>query len=357
MNGKKTCCAFILCVSMLMPVQGLFRIRNVTSDIWFNTAFASQCGSTDDRIPTNDPRVGRLRDTEPDNDWDGLGTAFIILNGALLTAGHVHPGSPNRALEFNVPLSGDCGDLVTPTSPADTYDIDSDTVVEGGATALGAYNDWAVFNCHANSQTGLFPLEAQGAFFRLSYEGVYPSTVRVTGYGQDNNPPISWSDCPLSFYNTDNCTQQTAEGPFRLRTVKPRGVLLEYEVDTEGGCSGSPAIMDPDTAIGIHVFADCTNGYYHGYNWATGFETNADLIDAVNSFTPPNTVYADQGHPSTSPNEDGSVFRPYHRIAEAAQGVPSGGTVAIVFGSYDDTLTISKPMTLVAPFSGVVIGE
>jgi hypothetical protein len=302
----------------------------------------------DDRVPSSNPAVGRMPGAQSVN-----GTVWLTLNGALITANHVPLGTK---IEFNVPRSNPDGSISRPLAK-DIYDIDTTSIV-GGQSGFGY--DFKVFRSRPNAETNLLPLEAQKAFFRV-YDGGYyppgpnpPSAVQVTGYGKDY-------DCDQygCVPNADNYSQQTAVGDFialvDLRALN-RGIMLYHRADTESGSSGGPIHM-PGTALAIGIQAqgpDTCLGFPGENNCGPSFFLNERLINAINSFTPANTVYLDNGHPSTQ--ENGSVFGPYHTLSGAVAGVNSGGTIGIVAGTYNETITIGKPVRLVAPVGTVTIG-
>jgi hypothetical protein len=189
----------------------------------------SQCGATDDRVPSNHPASGRIV---------SIGcTGWIISNGKHVTAGHC---AGSGTLEFNVPPSLSNGTIQHP-GPQDQYAINTGTLqfVNGG---IG--NDWCVFEVFNNTQTGLQPIQAQGASFTV-VQNLGPPTIRITGFGVDVNDP------------TRNQTQQTHAGP----NAGSSGTTMRYQVDTEGGNSGSPVIDDANgQAVGVHTHGGCTTG-------------------------------------------------------------------------------------------------
>ena len=218
-------------------------------------AIASQCGPTDDRLPSTDPRVAR---TSP-----GGCTAWMISDAAncFLTAGHCYSLSGLQVCEFNVPLSNSNGSWNHPP-PADQYVVDHDSAqfVNGG---IG--NDWTYFGCFANTETGLTAFEAQGAAFDLAATPppLSGQTIRITGHGTDNSPS-NW-----------NQIQQTHTGPYAAFFDS----TIQYQVDTTGGNSGSPVINeDTGQAIGVHTHAGCNSG--GGANQGTGIN-NAGLQAAL----------------------------------------------------------------------------
>lgn len=182
----------------------------------------SQCGSSDDRIPSADAAIGRIVPV-------GC-TGWIIKNGKMVTAGHC-TGSSMQVLEFNVPQSNSNGSIVHP-APSDQYTITS--VIEGSY-------DWAVFETLPNSQTGLTAIDAQGKSFDVKQVNS-AGTIRITGFGVDSG--------------TRNQTQQTHVGPYSSST----STKIYYVTDTEGGNSGSP-IIDESTghAIGVHTNGGCSS--------------------------------------------------------------------------------------------------
>ena len=294
----------------------------------------SLCGS-DDRISSTDPAVGRILPVRC--------TGWIASNGSHLTAGHCEVLGDMDILEFNVPASDDDG-TINFSDPVDQYPINQPSI---NFTNGGIGNDWAVFDCNPNSNTGLLPVQAQQSFYRMSRDD-NPGEVRVTGYGSDSTPPGSGGG-----RNSDSNTQQTDSGPFLEEDIQGASdVVIEYIVDTAGGSSGSPVIVNGTTlTIGIHTNAGC-NPPDQG-NHGTGFENDA-LESAIQTFPGSNVKYADKGHPVTL--EDGTVLRPYNTVTEAVNAVSSGGIVSIVTSFYNETMTISKAMTLEAPVGMVTIG-
>jgi V8-like Glu-specific endopeptidase len=343
-----------------------FRIDEVTvgERVGGDAVPTTICGTTDDRVASADRRVGRLSMVWLGN-FSGICTAWLVSNGALVTAGHCVDGDPDGSgpllpdgildldaddiVEFNVPASLSNGTPVF-AHPNDQYPINLNRVswhFDGEGQGLG--KDWAVFAVHPNSNTGLLPQQAQGAFFRMTRER--PSvgaTIRVTGYGADNSPPGSTGG-----YNAQNYTEQTHTGPYQGEFSTGGNIWHEHRVDTTGGSSGSPIIWESTGfAIGVHTNGGCTTT--GGANAGTSFEHDP-LEDGLQAFPGPNVIYVDLV--SIAPAETGSVLQPFNTVLEAASTVPSGGLVSIVTGSYNEQITINRAMTLAAPVGGVVIGR
>ena len=195
----------------------------------------SQCGPTDDRTPSQSPARGRLLDI-------GCTASIYTDSSCMITAGHClsSPGFVD-VLEFNVPRSSPTGALRHP-GPEDQYvPTNHRQFVDGG---IG--NDWGLFEVFPNTQTGLLPFEAQGQ--RLTLRTSLPpinTVLRVVGYGVDFD----------QLFRTQ--TQQKNNG----RLIAINGTGLEYQIDTEGGNSGSAVTMaSDDSVVGIHTHAGCGPG-------------------------------------------------------------------------------------------------
>lgn len=198
---------------------------------------ATQCGTTDDRVASNERSRGRLLN---------VGCTASIYNhvsggrSCMITAGHCSssPGSMN-VLEFNVPLSLSNGTLQHP-GPQDQYACDTGTrVFQNG----GLGRDWGLFKVFDNSNTGLQPFESQNSMVTLgtSVPGAGTPT-NICGFGVDTG--------------TANQTQQIAFGP--LTSVS--GTIVNYSVDTEGGNSGSCVLNNNNSlVIAVHTNGGCTS--------------------------------------------------------------------------------------------------
>lgn len=326
---------------------------------------ATICGETDNRTSSSNSRVGRL--------FKGGCTGWLISNGGVLTAGHCtnDNGDINGVLEFNVPPSSANGNSEW-ADPEDQYPVIS------GSEAFqdnGVGEDWAQFRVGANTETGLRAHIAQG-FFRLTNTSpAIDTTLRVTGYGIDLRPAgtgfqNSDPDCcdpdgegPLGCTydcNSDSRTQQTHTG--RLDDID--GYDIEHEADTMPANSGSPIIWESNgLAIGIHTAGGCDD-FGSGYtNFGTHFG-HPTLSSWINNLRGDDAIYVDTARNINPPFATGSVFNPYDSVGLGVVGVPNGGVVSIVEGSYPasagNTFTVGadgKQMTLEAPVGAVTIGN
>jgi len=222
----------------------------------------SRCGPNDDRVASNHLLTGRIMP---------IGcTGWIIQGGALLTAGHCI-GPSTQTIEFNVPASKPDSTTVSPEIRDQYRVIDSSIVHADNGTG----DDWAIFEVLPNTETGLTPITAQKGAFHLS-NTANPSDVRITGFGVDDG--------------SANQTQQTHVGALTDHQVGGlNSATLRYSVDTEGGNSGSPVILEGggQVAIGIHTNAGCSA--IGGSNAGTSFR-NQGLWAAINNGVPPSFI-------------------------------------------------------------------
>jgi hypothetical protein len=222
------------------------------------------CGTSDNRVASGHPLVGRIMP---------IGcTGWIIQGGALLTAGHCISAS-TQTVEFNVPASQPNGTTVS-AAVRDQYRVVGSSIVDA---FTGVGNDWALFRVLPNTETGLMPIAAQGGAFQLS-NTANPNDVRITGYGVDGPAPNFGNPPPR---NGDNQTQQTHPGALTDHQVGgPNSATLLYTVDTQGGNSGSPVLVEGggNVAVGIHTNGGCSAS--GGANAGTSFR-NQGLWAAV----------------------------------------------------------------------------
>ena len=206
------------------------------------------CQATDIRVPSSDPRVGRI---------DGCCTTFLLDERTLSTAGHCISGTFGQIIQFNVPPSDLAGNPVYPP-PIDQYALRAGSVT---SIANGVGADYAVMSTVRNSVSGLYPGESQGWFrAALVPAGSSSQIWSVTGYGTSG------------VNNTWNLAQKSASGP-RGTTSNS---TLQFRISVTGCNSGSPVIGTNNIdAHGVVTHAGCTAT--GGYNYGTGFGVPAYL--------------------------------------------------------------------------------
>jgi hypothetical protein len=236
----------------LVAPPGAGRSRLILRGLWAGPPSSpqfSQCGPTDDRVLSSDPRVARVLPLSC------TGWLFDDCNHCFVTAGHCLGNSYLDVAQFNVPLSLPSGSVQHPP-PEDQYVVD-DTSQQGSGSGVPVGEDWGSFGCFANSNTGLMPFQRQGGWFTIAAPPSFsPAEVlRVTGYGLDQTP---WDHSQV---------QQTDAGPY----FSYAGTTVRYEADTYGGNSGSPVIWDGGggVAIGVHTHGGCNPSPPYNGNYGT----------------------------------------------------------------------------------------
>ncbi len=315
---------------MVAETNASLKINDITKSTNAPENTGDLCG-TDNRVATTDRAIGRLT-----NGSNSDCTVYISANGSLLTAGHCRTNAIDAGyniVEFNIPQSNDNGSVNHP-NVRDQYPINIGSIRSEYTENVG--NDWCVFLCGQNSNTGLTPAWGQQSFYQLARD-FNPTTVRITGCGVDNGRA--------------NQTVQTHTGTLNSETVdNANDVYFNYSVDTEPGNSGSPIIWDGTrTVLGIHTNGGCANG---GSNKGTSFEAD-DLENAINQIIGNNTIYVDRSHLAST--QSGSIMQPYKSIGTAAANASSGAILSIVTGIYRETVTLTN-VNLQAPVGEIVIG-
>ncbi len=222
---------------------------------------ASICGRIDDRVPSTDPRVGRIA-------GGFYCTAFLFDDHpqCFLTAGHCCAlfdfVSAPPVVQFNVEPSDCDGTPNPPLQAYDQYPIDECSVQYEN---FGVGDEWCYFGVFPTE--GLTPLARQGASYQLAQEvpAPEPSTVlRITGYGADYHPggccdapaciTCGFRQCGGAYLNEDSATEQTHTGPYQ----ELDGTLVRYTIDTEMGNSGSPVEDEAEGLVyAIHTAGGC----------------------------------------------------------------------------------------------------
>jgi len=291
----------------------------------------SQCGPSDDRLTLSRKADGRMMP---------LGcTGWIAATGFYLTAGHCLDGGAASIVtfEFDVPPSL-CDGTTQPAAVNDQYPIIFGSVTWKNSAGLG--NDWGMFNCSANSNTGLLPREGRRAYYHLSKDHtvVSASDIRIIGYGSDDVPV----GCGPGNRNSDSQTLQWHGLSSSNLGESGTGntIWWEYTVDTEGGNSGSAISLwnGEMHAIGIHTNAGC-NPPASGNN-GTSFESN-DLEAAMNTYVQTEVEYVDIGHFQAW--STGTSVRPHTSVQTACDqanaGNGAGRELILIAGTNDDQTT------------------
>jgi V8-like Glu-specific endopeptidase len=300
-----------------LRVTGLIVGEFVSNDDLQQMLARTQCGPNDDRMASGYPYVdGRLM---------SFGcTGWITAAGFYLTAGHCEVLlSSSTIFEFNVPPSLSNG-TTQPASVNDQYPVNYTTSVGQNA---GTGDDWGIFSCGVNSNTGHTPAEHQRAYYHLSKD-LNPPNMFIRGFGVD--------------VGTANQTLQYHTGPANGETVtSATDIYWEYQADTEGGNSGSANLTNGLSgvnfhSVGIHTHGGCaTTNPPTGYNKGTSFEAD-DTEQGMNVFFQTQVEYVDNGH-YTVFTPLGTSVRPHTSVQTAASqanaGHGSGRELILIAGS------------------------
>ena len=267
------------------------------------------CGPTDDRLTSSYQHTeGRLMP---------LGcTGWNTAAGYYCTAGHCLNVSSTslQIMEFYVPASLSNG-TTQPAAVNDQYPVIYSSRVFQEA---GVGDDWGIYNCGANSNTNLTPMEAQRTFYHLTRANNPPSAF-IRGFGVDDDPAGSGGG-----YNSTSQTCQYHSGPANGETFNGSSdVYWQYRADTRGGNSGS-AILSSGGGInfhslGIHTHGGCTST--GGYNHGTSFEAD-DTEIAMNTYWQTQVEYVDVDHHLSSTT--GTSVYPHYSLQNALNQANAG---------------------------------
>jgi V8-like Glu-specific endopeptidase len=306
----------------------------------------------DSRVPTRDDRVGRM--------FNGGGcTGWLLSNGAVCSAGHCVDTGPGNFFSVNVQPSDPDG-TVNPALPNDMFPIDSSNVLWQDSGGWGG--DWGIYALFPNSNTGERAHVGRGFFRPSQIVPVLNTSLRITGYGNDNTPAGATNG-----NNSRHRTEQTSTGPYFGQINGVGGNIYHtYRTDTEPANSGSPIILRlgaVDFSLGIHTDGGCADDG-EGSNKGTSFN-QANLANALNTYPPGGGErYLDTA--SSTATQSGTIFQPFRNFAAAYNSAPDGGQVIMVAGGYPRTTTgnagtfgsgQTKSVTLRAPVGAVTIGQ
>jgi len=234
-----------------------------------SSGYGSICGRSDDRVRSNDNRLGRLLSSS-----GGGCTAWLINDdaGCFLSCAHCSV-SGGSVVEFNVPDSSSTGQIRHP-APIDQYSVDAASIQQDRNYRQG--RDWAYFGTFPNSESGKGAREAYGGgAYELAKPNDVPSasgqTLRVTGYGVTEGSR-----------DRNSQTQRTDTGAFT--SISSSTYIVRYRVDTTGGNSGGPVDVEEGAgkglAFAIHGYGGCTTSGTTSSNSGTSI-TNPEIQRAL----------------------------------------------------------------------------
>lgn len=201
-------------------------------------ALADICGKTDDRLPSNDPRVARF--TAPD-EFTGC-AATLISKNCIVTTGTCAARKENA--EFNVPSS--IAGIPQRSRAEDTYTIDYGFMI---ASRGGVSEEWGVTKLSPNPITGKSAGEVQGYFNIVSRKPKKNDTVKVIQYSHAQGNP---------YEDTLHFAQSSGQGVLVKAGLLFIPAILEYDIDTSYGAPGAPIVnISTGELIGINTHGGC----------------------------------------------------------------------------------------------------
>lgn len=232
------------------------KVLNVVLGLWLtaNVAQAEICGKTDDRVPSFDPKVGRL---VKEGATSGCGATLVGPN-CVITIGEC---AQNRDLvEFNVPAS--VAGISQMSSSEDVYYVDKNaTVFKRG----GIGSQWAVLRLLPNKVTQKNAGDVQG-FYRLAEKkSQNGDPIRVVQYAYALNDiyDIRQGNMPASQYpETMHFAQQVSRGKLVKAGIFLIPEIIEHDADTSYGSWGAPVINEKtNEVVGIDTHGGCRADY------------------------------------------------------------------------------------------------
>lgn len=290
----------------------------------------------DDRVSSSDFRVGRITGC----------TAWLISNGAVLTAGHCAAFRTDPApqvLEVNVPNGNPRSVHPDDQFPVDRTRLTFRHVLDTNGNLT--YDDWCIFGIRPNAKGERAHVKF-GFFCVTMVTPGESATIRITGYGIDTDTPAM------------SRTLQTSVDSFRGRREANRLPYFAYATDTEPGTSGGPIIWEETGfAIGINTASPIEN---IGENYGISFE-NAELRSAVHNWLGNDTIYVDSIEPPGR-RRAGTIFDPAVGIEAGYRTAFGNKQLAIIAGDYTVPRGFTMgadnrgSVTLIAPVGTVTIG-
>ena len=316
-------------------------------------------------------------------------TGWIANNGAIISSINLaRQGDPAclglDVIEFNMPLSNPDGSI-NHAHPDDQYPLgksefyaiaggslngfghelcsDNTTVVGGmridkfkGLGKETSFGKYGIIEALPNG-TGKRPGERMGEFFQVVQPPTGPDmkdeTLELYHCRHFPNSDLSQTVREMTFFAENART--------RLSKLANEDRFLVYRrYDTNPlqhmeNMSGAPITIANDPYPESNNYAFGVHNKYYGdaYSFGVNFR-DANFRQKLSNFFSPNTRYVNTNSYWNSGN--GSIDQPAITVVQGVGYTPNGGTLSIAKGTYDETMTLSQPMKLVAPVGLVRIG-
>jgi hypothetical protein len=320
------------------------------------------------------------------NGNDVFGTGWIAPNGAIVTsrdvwANYVY-GQLYDVIEFNIPPANDDGSINHP-GPEDQYPLKVDPLKVSkysSPVVIESIKDkninhqsdpgYAILKPLPNS-LGQLPGERQQASFRIAVNPNVPYIKENTSRGMDvSNIVVSIIHHGINFHPTySNRTTQFEQSRLRnpekyiegsyfednILNVSDRQKFLVYAISSipSQKYSGGPILWGVDLAIGVH-----NENFEDGTSVGFGFRPDYFRETLEVFMTGQDTYYLDGTIKDGSGQNliNGKIHRPFRSLKNASEDIPSNSILNISKGHYGGSVTIDKPMKLIAPVGKVVLG-
>lgn len=283
-----------------------------------------------------------------DDTWYPVALANQLANSDM------DPGRPEIKAQFSAAFDWYFGiDGLVPVDPADPSDPDS-LRSDFLSVALHEIGHGLGFSGSAKVDDGTDPVECDGKNGHGCISNPPTAYDRFAFFGStsildfidliDNDPQTLGTALTVNqwFFNGPNANAANGNAPARLfapSSWQPGSSYVHLD----------EATFNPTTSALMTPRLNRREVLHHP--GPVGLGVLADIGWSVNSR---NFVYVDGSHTG---DETGAKLEPFNTVREGVAAVERGGNVYITAGSYDEAMTISRPMWLRTTGGTVTIGE
>ncbi|WP_372656250.1 hypothetical protein [Halobacteriovorax sp.] len=250
-----------------------------------SSAHASMCSYEDNRVPSDENRVGRATARfNPTHTKRGKCTVALVGKTCFVTSGVC--GQIAEYVEFKVP--GSIDGIPQESEKNDFYYIDPNSVVYSGEiTAKGGIGKhWGVGEFLVNQETKLYPGEAYGHFNFPEKKSKKGIDISVYQFGNTDNSRYgvtSGLEGPNPFGSELHYALSSTEAKLVKSGIFLLPGIMEHNGDTNTGSSGAPLIdKATDEVIGVNTHGGCdSTARGRKTNSATSLVGNKKFYKAV----------------------------------------------------------------------------